>query len=63
MTSSKIDQNQGIVRAFKVTFILMLCSSLLPWFDRGAYASYFWGFEVVMEHYLWIPFVAVIVFI
>lgn len=59
----KIDKNRAITRAFKVAFVLMLCSSLLPWFDRGDNAPLFWGYEVVMEHYLWIPFVILILFI
>lgn len=63
MMSRELDKKQYIAKAFKIAFILMLCSSLLPWFDRGAYASSFWGFEVVMEHYLWIPFAAIMVFI
>ncbi|SCK00295.1 Uncharacterised protein [uncultured Eubacterium sp.] len=58
-----IDKEKVIARTFKIVFILMLCSSLLPWFDRGANAPLFWGFEVVMEHYLWIPFVVLILFI
>ena len=59
----KIDKNRAITRSFKIAFVLMLCSSLLPWFDRGDNAPLFWGYEVVMEHYLWIPFVILILFI
>lgn len=62
-------QNYGMkkslttVRAFKIVFALMLCGVLLPWFDRGGDTPFFWGFEVLMEHYLWIPFALLILFI
>lgn len=60
---SENQRSKVIARFFKIVFILMLCSSVLPWFDRGDYASSFWGFEVVTEHYLWIPFVYLVLFI
>ena len=63
MNSSKTYKNKITESSFKLVFILMILSTLLPWFERGDYASYFWGFEVVMEHYLWIPFVYLILFI
>lgn len=63
MLISENQRSKVIARFFKIVFILMLCSSVLPWFDRGDYASSFWGFEVVTEHYLWIPFVYLVLFI
>ena len=43
-------------RVFKTVCILMLVTSLLPWFSISDVTSPYYGFEVVFEHYLWIPY-------
>ena len=43
MNSSKTYKNKMTESSFKLVFILMILSTLLPWFERGDYASYFFG--------------------
>lgn len=61
--NSELQKHKMLVCSLRIVFILMICTSLLPWFDRGDNAPAFWGFDVVMEHYLWIPFIYLIMFI
>ena len=61
--NSEMQKHKMLVYSLRIVFILMICTSLLPWFDRGDNAPAYWGFDVVMEHYLWIPFVFLIIFI
>ena len=63
MTYDVTSKNKISERTFKKVFVLMICSTMLPWFDRGDYASSYWGFEIVFEHYLWIPFIYLIFFL
>ena len=48
-------------RIFEAVCILMFVTSLIPWFSISDVISSYYGFQIVFEHYLWIPFVCLAV--
>lgn len=43
---------------FKTVCIFMVVTTLLPWFSISEITSPYYGFQVVFEHCLWIPFIS-----